>query len=180
MPTAVWFAGTDGRDDDERAFLLELRRLVASWPDGDLQAEDTHAEIVLAPLFLAVSVPGAPELRDELQLGYWTGAERWLEGAWAGGAYLLDDHDGNSAECLTVRGTRSTPQEFARFAAEWIRLQLDRSVIREEWIRRGEVVATTWRLSDTKRVLAREGSNVPRLLRRPPDRVLVVRGRASV
>ncbi len=90
-------------------------------------------------------------------------------------AVYLDDHDGNDPECLTVIGVDASPEQHATWAAQWLLRQLRRPVVREEWLRDGQVVAHTLRLSDTGTVLARHGSSPRRLFRRPPDQVTQLR-----
>ena len=171
-----WFGGSEGRNPEEVAFLNELRRLAALWDVPDLNPDDhTSAEVILAPLLLGLDVPGVTARRDNLQLAYWTGPESWLTGEW-GTEYILDDHDGNSPECLTVRGVRASPEEFASFAAGWMLRQLQRPLVREDWLSGDVPHATRWRFTDTGHVLDRDGLSLRRLLRRQPDRVVAVRG----
>ena len=173
---ATWFGGAEGRNAEEVAFLAELRRLAALWDVPDLNPEDdTTAEVFLNPLFIGLDVPGVTAARDNLQLGYWTGVGSWLSGEWATG-YFLDDHNGNSPECLTVRGVKATPEEFARFAADWMLAQLLRPLVQEDWLSGNVPHATRWRFTDTGHVLARDGLSLRRILRRQPDRVVVIRG----
>ena len=178
MPDA-WFGGAEGRNADEVAFLAELRRLAALWDAPELDPEDdTSAEVLLAPLFIGLDVPGVTAARDNLQLAYWTGAESWLTGEWGTG-YLLDAHDGNSSECLTVRDVQATPEEFARVAADWMLGQLGRPLVREDWLSGNVPHATRWRFTDNGHVLDRDGLSLRRVLRRQPDRVMLVRGHAE-
>lgn len=171
-----WFGTETGRNAEEAEFLGELRRLARAWDIADLDPDEhTSAEVFLAPLYTGCDVPGVTVKRNNLQLAYWTGSEHWLQGEW-GTDYLLDDHTGNSPECLTVRGVTASPSEIARFAADWMRTQLQRPLVREEWMRGEAVIATRWRFLDTGHVLAREAISLRRLLRRPPDRVVPIRG----
>lgn len=60
---------------------------------------------------------------------------------------------------MSVGGMTLEPKTAADLAAAWLRDQLSRPIIREDWLARsGRVVASCWRLADNGRVLAREGS----------------------
>jgi hypothetical protein len=179
--TTEWFGGVPGHDDAEAAFLEHLRREAGGWDVEDVSPALTSSVYIGLPLYADIDVPGLAEPARPLQVGFWTGGP-WagrsggyvLQGVW-GDDHPLDDHDGNDPECLTVIGVDASPQQHATWAAEWLLRQLRRPVVREEWLRDGQVVASTWRLSDTGTVLAREGASPRRLLRRPPDRVTTVR-----
>jgi hypothetical protein len=76
---------------------------------------------------------------------------------------------------LTRRRRAGTPEQYATWAADWLLRQMNRPVIREEWLGRDRVVATTWRLNDTGRVLGTTGLTPRRWFRRRADRVVAVR-----
>lgn len=169
-----WFAGAEGRGAHEVAFLARLR---ADAPDvlGELVApEATEAVPGMAPAFVRLDVPHLTSPRRELQLGFWTSpacatsAERpTLQGAWSD-HYHGDDYAADDPECLTVVGVDATPEQHARWALAWMRRQLDRPVVREEWTRGARTVATRWVLDDTGAPLGSRG--MVRLRRRPADR----------
>ncbi|HLL65860.1 MAG TPA: hypothetical protein VK453_08925 [Micromonosporaceae bacterium] len=171
-----WFADAVGRNDGEAAFLERLRQLSPGWSVAGLSERDTSSLAAMVPLFVDVEVPGLPIPRRMLQVGYWTGGyyERALQGVW-GDSYLLDDHDGNDAEDLTVVGVRASHEQHAEWAADWFLRQLRRPVVRQEWLRRDRVVAARWRLDDTGRVLGTRGRDLRRLFGGAPDRVVPVR-----
>lgn len=175
---ARWFPDEVGRDDGEAAFLQRLRREASGWNiDGLSPADDTSSQRLQASLYVDVDAPGLAAIRRRtLQVGYWTDGPfgQALQGVW-GDEYLLDDHDGNDPEDLTVVGVRANHEEYAQWAAAWLLRQLCRPVVRQEWLAGDRVVAATWRLDDTGRVLARQGSGLRRLLRRRADRTVVVR-----
>jgi hypothetical protein len=172
-----WFPDEVGRNDAEARFLQRIRQIAAGWSVPGLTPErDTSSLTVLLPLYVDVDVADLPIARRTLQIGYWTGEhyEQALQGAW-GDVYLLDDHDGNDPEDLTVVGLRAGPEEYAEWAADWLLRQLHRPIVRQEWRHNGRMVAATWRLDDTGRVLGAQGHSMRRLLRRRPDRVVLVR-----
>jgi hypothetical protein len=176
-----WFGEEPGRNEAEAAFLAELRRETAGWHAYGLSPADTESYDIGVPLYAEEEVPAMKTAGRMLQIGFWTGgpwAERSggaiLQGVW-GDDHPLDDHNGNDPECLTVTGVDVGPEQHARWAAAWIVRQLQRPVVREEWLRGQEVVATTWRFTDTGTVLRRQGLSLGRLLRRDPDRVTKVR-----
>lgn len=120
--------------------------------------QDTSSQRWLAPLHVDVQVPKVTIPRCTLQIAYWTGGPfgQALHGVW-GDNYLMDDHDGNDPEDLTVVGVRATAEQYAAWAADWLVHQLERPVVRHEWLRGGRVAAATWRLEDTGRVLGKTG-----------------------
>ncbi|MEW2477669.1 hypothetical protein AB0875_28225 [Micromonospora gifhornensis] len=174
---ARWFPDEIGRHEGEIAFLEQLRREASGWDvDGLSPEDDTSSQVWLAPLYVDVDVPGLTIRRRTLQVGYWTNGPfgQALHGVW-GDDYLLDDHDGNDPENLTVVGVRASHENYAQWAAAWLLRQLKRPVVREEWLTGDRVAAATWRLDDTGRVLARHGNGFRRLMRRRADRVVTVR-----
>lgn len=176
-----WFGGVPGRDDAEAAFLDQLRREASGWDQEDVTPSLTGSLYIGLPLYVDIDVPGFTKPARHLQLGFWTGGP-WagrsggyvLQGAW-GGNHLLDLHDGDDPECLTVIGLQASPESHAVWAAQWLLRQLRRPIVREEWLLNGQVVAHTCRLSDTGTVLSRHGSSPRRLFRRPPDQVTQIR-----
>lgn len=179
---AQWFAGADGRNESEVRFLAAMRDAAHEWSVQDLRPGDTGALSGMTPLMVLVDVPGLPSgVMRVLQVAYWTDGP-WIEpsgcgglqGTW-GGQYLLDDYDAADSENLTVVGVDAQPEAFATWAVEWLIRQLRRPVLREEWLTAGEISAAVWRLTDTGRILGREGASLKRALKRPPDRSLRAR-----
>ena len=82
------------------------------------------------PMLLRVEVPGLPSALANLQVGYTNDdadVDR-LVGEW-GDLYLLDNH-GRFPDDLSVEGVDARPEQYARFAAGWLRRQLLRPVCR--------------------------------------------------
>ncbi|GAB3934044.1 hypothetical protein GCM10027614_06330 [Micromonospora vulcania] len=116
---ARWFPDEVGRNEGEAAFLERLRREASGWDVEGLSPEDdTSSQRWLVPLYIDVDVPGLTIRRRTLQVGYWTGgmSGQALHGAW-GDEYLLDDHNGNEPEDLTVVGVRASHEDYAEWAA---------------------------------------------------------------
>jgi hypothetical protein len=175
------FGDVLGRNEAEIAFLVRLRHEAGSWAVAGLSSDDTSSAYIGVPLYADVHVPGVPTLRRWPQIAFWTDgpwAQRSggliLQGGW-GDDRPLDDHDGNDPECLTVVGVDVSLERHAAWAAEWIVRQLLRPVAREDRVRNGQAVASTWRLADTGTVLQRQGVSRRRLLRRAPDLVTEIR-----
>ena len=169
----AWFAGDAPRDDDERAFLDVLRERAAAWDVPRLEPAHTRTRTVLRPLHLTVDLAGLPP-DVNLQIGWWPadGDGHQLDGEW--GDRSLLDGGRPDAGMLMVMGLRADPGRFASWAADWLHAQLRRPVEREEWWRAGgRVIASRWRLADTRVVLWSAG--FPSLRHRPPDRVVQVR-----
>lgn len=177
MDAGGLFAGSEPRNEDEAAFIERLRAEALSWsvPGLDLERH-TSGFVGVVPFFVMVDVPWSPSSPrpsgwSNLQIAYWTpddGAPH-LEGAWAGG-YLLDDHDGNDLDCLTVNGVDATPAQSATWAADWAQRQLARPVVVDKWLRGNVVAARRWRFPDNERVLQDERSWLSPLRRRRPER----------
>lgn len=175
-----WFAGDEPRDAAEVRFLDQLRRRAVSWDVHGLTPQHTATISGLAPLHVSVAVPGlAPETTSRirltnLQVGYWQRGPygEGLQGEW-GDDYLLDNHR-HDTNGLTVIGIQAEPEDFANWTADWFWRQLNRPRERQEWVVAGKVVTSRTRLADTGLVLFTEGSVLPRMLRRSPDRVVPV------
>jgi hypothetical protein len=170
-----WFEGAAPRSEAEAEFLAALRTHAANW-QLDVGPEHTGALTALAPLYVDVEVPGLSQgnnMTTVLQGGYWTGAPTGLvlQAEW-GDTHLLDN--GGHDDDLSVGGVRLGPAEEAAILANWLATQLRRSIQRAEWIDAARRVrAADWRLADTGRQLAAEGSWLRR--RRAPARVITVR-----
>ena len=173
-----WFDGAAPRSDEEAAFLATLRAEAAGW-DLDVTPEDTSALTVLVPLYVDVSIPGLPQGTNRqtvLQGGFWAGgpAGLTLQAEW-GDSFLLDA--GGNDEDLRVGGVTLGPQQAASILANWFAAQLRRSVQRIDWIGAGgTTIASEWRLADTGRIVASEGSWLRR--RRSPTRSVIARPQA--
>lgn len=170
-----WFEGAAPRSEAEAEFLAALRTHAANW-QLDVGSEHTGVLTALAPLYVDVKVPGLPQgnnMTTVLQGGYWTAAptQLVLQAEW-GDTHLLDS--GGHDDDLSVGGVRLGPSEAAALLANWFDTQLRRSVQHAQWIgAEGRVLAARWRLADTGRRLATEGSW--RRRRRAPTRVTTVR-----
>lgn len=170
-----WFPG-EPRDVVEETFLARLRQQAAIWDVAGLVMSDTDTLTGFSPLVMTLDVPGLPIPRRLLTVSYWTGSSPQhgaaLEGAW-GDVHLFDAYDSEDPECLAVRGVQASSEDFAVMTAEWLLQQLQRPVVCDEWLHRGQVVATRWRLADTGRVLFRTGRT--RQVARRPHRSRQVR-----
>lgn len=177
----TWFGGDGPRDAAEARFLDRLREKAPSWGVPGLNPDRTRTLARIVPLLLTVDVPGlgreTPRSHrlTQLQVGYWQAGPygHGLEGEW-GCESVLDNHRYDT-DGLTVIGIDAEPEDFASWAADWLCRQLSRSRERQEWIRQGQVFASRTRLADSGLVLFTEGSILPRLLRRSPDRVVPLR-----
>lgn len=175
MRRVTWFEGATPRSEAEAEFLAALRTHAANW-QLDVRPQHTGALASMAPLYVDVEVPGLPQGNNKttvLQGGYWTTSptELVLQAEW-GDTYLLDN--GGHDDDLSVGGVRIGAAEAAAIMANWFDTHLRRPVQRAEWIGDdGRVLATDWRLTDTGRRLATEGSWLRR--RRAPTRVIPVR-----
>lgn len=180
---AEWFPMIDtaARGDEEARFLTRLRANAAQWPASLTKPDDTEATARLEPLVLTVdidqipAVPGTAPSLNVLQLAFYvypTGLA--LEGSW-GSRYLLHDFDPSDPDCLVVRGVPVEPEQMADWAAIWLRTQLSRPLIREEWVKGNNVTFCRWVLEDSGKVLAAHGGK-RFSSHKEADRVKVLRG----
>ena len=180
---SVWFAGSDGRNQQEAAFLAALRKEAAAWSLPGLDPAQTGCEEYLVPLYLFVEVsPGAEPDRNSpaalpwtlaLELAFWTDRTRpdLLEGSWGDAIRPLDGGPTpDPREGLRVSGVSIAPSLAGQLAASWVRVQLERSIWRDDWMRGDEVLASRWRFSDTGREMTRRGFSWRRLRGAPADR----------
>ncbi len=174
VEAASWFQCDDPRNEGQDRFLKRLRVESDAWSSFGIVPGDTFANATwMAPLFLQVALPGLSH--SNLQVGYWQDPPlgHGLEGMWSDGSYLLDD-ERHDQDGLTVLGLEGEPEEFATWTARWFTQQFWRPVERLDWLSRGEVIASSWRLADTGLVVARRGAFF-RTLKRAPTTVTTVR-----
>jgi hypothetical protein len=164
--SSMWFTGDAPRTDAEATFLGRIRAPGWQWSSLGLTPENTSVLAVIVPLLVIVDVRCLPKGLNQLEVGYWPPdrTEPNLQAERSDG-YLLDN--GGHSDELSVGGMTVDPRTAADLAAQWLRDQLSRPVARDDWLARsGRVVASTWRLPDNGRVLAREGSWSRRTFRR--------------
>lgn len=185
---SAWFAGSHGRNEREAAFLAALRKEAATWSLPHVEPTETGCEEYLTPLYVFVEVsPGEKIDRDSpaalpwtlaLELAFWTDAAYpdLLEGSWGDANRPFDGGPaGDQREDLRVSGVSISPSLAGQLAASWVRTQLGRSLVREDWIRGDEVLASRWSFSDTGRELTRRGISWRRLRGAPADRQVSLR-----
>lgn len=170
-----WFDGAAPRNPEETAFLSALRDEAAAW-DLDVTPDDTSSLTVLVPLYVDVSIPGLPQGSNKstnLQGAYWARGPAGLTlQAERGDSHLLDA--GGNDDDLSLGGVNLRPEQAASILANWFTTQLRRPIDRIDWIdSAGNAIASEWRLTDTGRRIASEGSWLRR--RRAPARKVVVR-----
>ena len=147
-----------------------MRRRVTEDGLADVLPEATYLFALngFVPLLLQVNVPGLPSASANLQVGYfppdWQGGDR-LICEW-GDSHLLDGS--GHRDDLSVDGTDMTPESLAEHAFQWMRTQLIRPIDAQDWTRRGRVLATDWRFSDTGELLATDGVWLRKLRRLVP------------
>ncbi|WP_432571663.1 hypothetical protein [Kineococcus sp. SYSU DK005] len=182
MVEHLWFGDEDGRTPEEAAFLTELRRQACTWtvPGLDPQ-EETSSLTLLTPLYVDLGVPGLDDAPvNFLEVAYWgtTPAQSQLQGAWGAKGYLLDGPSNPGDLEVKTTGVAAAPEQLARWAAEWMLRQLQRPVLRQDWLSGDQVAASAWRWADDGGSLASTGPRRSR--RRPADRqVLAWSGEAG-
>lgn len=102
MSGGGWFEDTDGRNDDESAFLAVLREAAAAWSMPGLDSSATGFEEYLEPLYVYLEVPLEGHVDREspaalpwtlaLELAFWSGSPHGLsvEGSWGDSIRPLD------------------------------------------------------------------------------------------
>ena len=113
--TSAWFDDEPGRNEAEAAFLSRLRREAEAWNVEGLGPEDTSAGCFVIPVYAGVTIPGLTIDVRTLEIAYWTGLPcgAVLQGAWSSASYILDNHDGNDLEALTVAGVAADAEQHA-------------------------------------------------------------------
>lgn len=109
----------------------------------------------------------SPVISNHLQVLY----NAQALGAYWGCSHLWDDYDEQDPEHLCVPISEVAPEDAAERAAQWLRVQLRRPLVRQEWHRRGRSAARRWVLTDTGTVIGSRGWMF-RHGRRAPDRVV--------
>jgi hypothetical protein len=111
--------------------------------------------IGLTPLVIVLQVPDVvvPNNQCTLQIAYWPDRDGYplVSGEW-GDDHLLEGQ-GHDEGDLLIKGVALSPTECAEKAAAWLKDQLHRPLVREDWIRRGKVIKSKWILDDTKTVV---------------------------
>ena len=178
-----WFSTGEPSSGPGAEFLRTLRAAAMEWSFNDLTPDATQ----LDGLSAEIAVPGLtcnvkflrvafnPTGRDEPTL-----RGEWADGDWFDGPLGL-------ANDLVVNGIDAPPAQYARWAAEWLRGQLSRSIVRQEWDEQPtsffgprpgvpRVASRRWVFGDGEDVLDQNGSWFGRsLFKRPPDRVVTER-----
>jgi hypothetical protein len=144
-----WFDGTDGRTDDERAFLDALRHLAAS-SDWAIVPDDTWSVPLGVPLYLSIDIPAMssfPGTRaaHQLEVALWPPDSHRglrLDGFWGNSATPLDDFWPLEGGKLLVVGVEARAEDLAAWTMRWIERQLDRRLRLQRWKTGGAVVTT--------------------------------------
>lgn len=169
MSSETWFAGDSPEGDDGSLFLVRVRELApAALTD---RVDPSETAIHPYGCLIGIQVPGVPAsewpvYRHHLQVLF----EPGLLGGYWGCSHLWDDFDPADPEALNITAALG-PDEAADLAVAWLRQQLHRPLVVQEWDQR--LYGTTlrrWVLADTGRVLA--GKARPPRRRPSPDRVV--------
>lgn len=180
MGEHLWFGDQEGRTSEEAAFLTELRHQASAWAVPGLDPRNhTSSQIDLTPLYLDLEVPGLDDAPLKmLEVAYWgtTSARSQLEGMWGYSSYVLDGPRLPGDLDVRVTGVAVPAEQMARWAAEWMLRQLQRPIVREDWLDGTQVVASIWRWTDDGHAFTATGSRRHRRhRRRPADRRTLIR-----
>lgn len=140
-------------------FVARLRTRAEMW-DTDVRPSDTWLEDIADPVMVGVAVPGLSGWRTVLWVKCWKDIDgrAVLEGSWGDRGPVTDWYGHDPVRELTVRGSSAHPGALADLAAGWMVHQLRRTIVRDEYGRRG------WSLLDEDGPLERR--LLPRRIRR--------------
>lgn len=155
MSSPAHLAGRKPESTEGQEFARRFAEIVSEW--GVPGAGPDSFDVVggLIPLVIVLQVPGVvvPNNQCTLQIAYWpdrAGAPV-VSGEW-GDDHLLEGQGPDDGDLL-LEGVALTPTECADRAAAWTKDQLQRPLVREDWIRKGAVIRSKWILDDTKTVI---------------------------
>lgn len=119
-------------------FVARLRKCAEKW-DTDVRPVDTWHEETADPVLVGVAVPGLSGPRTVLWVKCWKDIDGSpvLEGSWGDRGPVTDWYGHDPVRELTVRGSSAHPGTLAELAAGWIVHQLRRTIVRDEYGRRG-------------------------------------------
>jgi hypothetical protein len=157
--------------DEESRYLARLDALLPDALGSRIEPSDVGS-LWYGGVCIWLTVPNVPDgenpvISNTLQVLY---NAQYL-GAYWGCGHLWDDYDERDPEHLHVDASNLSPEAAAELAAGWLRAQLDRPLVRQEWDRPLLAPAVRWVLADTGRVLGSRG-HLLRRNRRSPDRVV--------
>jgi len=169
-----WFGGTDGRTEEEQAFLSAVRAAAASSGWG-ITAGATASMSLDVPLYLSVDVPAMttfPGTRAarQLEVTLWPEDSHRglrLDGLWGNSDTPLDDVWVFEGGKLLVVGVQAQVEDLGQWTVSWIEHQLERRLRFRMW-RAGGATATTddtgeyvgrsWPVAPARRSVLRGGS----------------------
>jgi hypothetical protein len=166
----IYLDASSAQTADEHRYLVRLDSLL---PEalGDRVDPTEVRSLDYGGVLIWLTVPDVPDgespvISNHLQVLY----NAQALGAYWGCSHLWDDYDKRDPEHLCVPTSGVAPEDAAERAAQWVKEQLRRPLVRQEWDRRGRTAARRWVLTDTGRVIGSRGSMF-RHGRRAPDRV---------
>ncbi len=167
----IYLDASSAQTSDEARYVVRLDLLL---PDalGDRVAPSEVGSLQYGGVLIWLTVPDLPDgespvINNHLQVLYNANS---LGGYW-GCSHLWDEYDERNPEHLCVPNSGVEPEDVAEGAANWLRAQLHRPLVRQEWDRRGRAAARRWVLTDTGTVIGSRGW-LFRRDRRAPDRVV--------
>jgi hypothetical protein len=175
-----WFEVDDELDDIQSAFVSVLRARAATWPlkpnDAELLLPHFSAYgQMLAPgesaegrLLIVVDVSDDEMNLILLTVGAYLNRDQLTGDVLHNQLYTLPDRP--SPLGLQAQGD---PVTLGHLASDWLEKLLARAIMREEWVRSGEVYAWRWVLAGIGPIV--EGRERTGGLG-PPDRVIAIRG----
>lgn len=155
MTSPAQLSGHQPQSPEGQEFAGRFAEIVNGWaiPGAGPDAFDVVGGLI--PLVIVMQVPGVivPNNQCTLQVAYWPDREGFplLSGEW-GDDHLLEGQ-GHDEGDLLIKGVALSPIECAEKAAAWLKDQLHRPLVREDWTRKGTVITSKWILDDTKTVV---------------------------
>lgn len=167
----MYLEASSAHTPGENRYLARLDSLLPAALDGRVDPSEIGS-LWYGGVLIWLAVPDVPDgewpvISNQLQVLY--NAESL--GAYRGCSHLWDDYDERHPEQLNVPTSGISPEDAAERAAQWLRAQLHRPLVRQDWERRARSPASRWVLTDTGTVIGSRGW-VFRRRRRAPDQVI--------
>ena len=164
-----WFPG-DGRNDEEQAFLTELRSLATTNGLVDATPADTTLHVWEGTLVVLVDPPRLRScpMEPTLEVVVHLGPTPFLASGWETNGYLAD-----ACDPMDLHEVERSPHAFARVAYDWLDAELRRPLEEATWRSRWGGTVSLVRYADTGEPVW--GHLSRRQRNRPPDEVTRLR-----
>ena len=140
----------DGRNEDERRFIITLRARAQSWGELDIDVTDTQVWTDRDYIYVHVGISD-----QEQNIEYGTMRVNYIGqrvlGHW-GSSHFCDEIDPTALDAFSSP-LLDSPEDAANYAADWLESQLRRPAERREWWQGDTVVCRRWLLTKPEHAL---------------------------